>query len=248
MTTEADQAKALYDEGVAAFRAGDDQTSRQRNDAAIEIGRRTGDAATMVRGLIGLSRLAFRAGDHDELVRLCREAEPFWLSMEDTTTVPSPIHMIAESLRGRGELEAARPLYRESIRIARDGDDLEWVALELNNLAFLELQAEDADAADACSAESVQTHHPEGMMVAYALLAKGAIAALRGDGGRAAHCLAAAQTMVSESGTVFDPADQTIYDAALRRLDALLPEHERTAAWNDGCALGQKDRESLLKH
>lgn len=215
MREDAARAKDLYEEGVAAFRRGDAEASERLNRQALDIGRTIGDAASIARGLIGLSRVAFRAGDHERLRALCEEAEPFWLQLENPMEVTSPIHMMAESCRLQGELERARGLYERSIAAARRCDDARWVALELNNVALLELQAGDADAAERATRGSIATHEPGPMDLAYALLSLGSVAALRRDGTRAARTLAASQAILQELESIFDPADQPLFDRAV---------------------------------
>lgn len=212
MDAEVARAKQLYEEGLAAFRRGDDPTSARLNQQTLDIGRAVADPASIARGLIGLSRLAFRASDHERLRALCEEAEPYWLQLEDPMEVTSPVHMMAESYRLQGALERARELYERSIAIARRYDDARWVALELNNMALVELQAADPDAAERATRASLATMEPEPIDLAYVLLSLGSVAALRRDGATAARMLAAAHTILQDLGSLFDPADQPLFE------------------------------------
>lgn len=236
MSAQAARAKQLYEEGLAAFRRGDDDTSARLNGRVLEIGRAAQDPASIARGLIGLSRLALRDGDHERLRALCEEAEPFWLGLENPMEVTSPIHMMAESCRLQGALDRARELYRRNIAIAQRYEDARWVALELNNVALLELQAADPDAAERATRESLATIEPEPMDLAYALLSLGSVAALRKDGPGAARLLAAAQAILQDLGSVFDPADQPLFERSTR-LAREAAGNGFAAAWAEGATL-----------
>lgn len=246
VSSDAARAEQLYEDGLAAFRRGDEETRARLNDEALEIGRALGDPASIARGLIGLSRVAFRAGDHDRLRALCEEAEPFWLQLEDPMQVTSPVHMMAESYRLQGTLDRARELYERSIAIAHRHGDLRWVALELNNVALLELQAGDPDAAERATRRSLATVEPEPMELAYALLSLGSVAASRREGNEAARMLGAAHSIMQELESVFDPADQPLFDRAVA-LAREVTGDGFDAAWSAGMNLKMDEARALAR-
>jgi Tetratricopeptide repeat len=92
--------------------------------------------------------VAFREGNHARVGELCERAIPLWQRIDDRTVVTSPVHMLAESARLEGDLEKARTLYEQSVASAERDGDAGTVAMELNNLALLELQAGNADRAE----------------------------------------------------------------------------------------------------
>ena len=101
------KAEQLYKDGLAAFRRGDQDESRRINEQVLKLGEEHHDDESIVRGLIGLSRIALRDGDHATLRVLCERAMPLWERLEDRSVVTSPIHLLAESARLEGALERA---------------------------------------------------------------------------------------------------------------------------------------------
>lgn len=238
MTADEARAKAaqLYEAGVAAFRRGDQDESRQINEQVLKLGEEHDDDESVVRGLIGLSRIAFREGDHAALRALCERAMPLWERLPDRSVVTSPIHMLAESARLEGQLERARDLYEKSIAASREVGNNRFEAVEQLNLSFLELQAGDLEAARARVKASVQASAPGEGDLPYVLLALGAIAARGGDGRRAAEMLAKAEAMLAERGEVFDPGDKPLFDSATADARDVLGE-SFVEAWEAGSSL-----------
>ena len=239
-------ATALYEEGLAAFRSGDQERSRQLNDQVLIIGRELDDPATMVRGLIGLSRIAFRDQDHATVRALCAEATPYWEQLDDTSQVTSPIHLLAESARLEGNLVQARVYYDQSIAYNQEVGNEGMLAIEFNNKALLEIQAGNLDEADGLARRSLQlvrsgnVQGPRGLRPtdgAYCLLALGAIRARKGDAGRAASLLAAAEAILTSNGAIFDPGDQPLFDESKALATNQLGEGRFVKAWQEGAIM-----------
>ena len=57
------RARALYAAGLLAFRAGEQEESRTRNEQALALARELGDPEAEALALVGLSRVASREGD-----------------------------------------------------------------------------------------------------------------------------------------------------------------------------------------
>ena len=238
------QASALYKEGLTAFRAGDQARSSELNQEVLSIGREIKDSATIVRGLIGLARIAFREKDHPTVRSLCAEAGPLWEKLDDRSQVTSPTHLLAESARLEGDIPRARTLYDRSIVYSEEAGDVRMHALELNNKAFLEIQAGNIDEAEELVRASVRRLQDEAAQVArptdgaYCLLALGWIAARRGEGDRAASLLAASETILAANDAIFDPADKPLFDQGCALARDQLGEAQFLAAWERGSSMG----------
>lgn len=237
------QATSLYEEGLAAFRAGDQARSRQLNHEVLSIGRETNDPATIVRGLIGLARIAFREKDHPTVRSLCDQAAPFWEQLEDRSQVTSPTHLLAESARLEGDIPRARALYDRNIAYAKEAGNVRMVALELNNKALLEIQAGNIDDAEGFARDSLRLFQEGAANVArptdgaYCLLALGSIAARRGEGDRAASLLAASETILATNDAIFDPGDKPLFDQGCALARDQLGEAQFLAAWERGSSM-----------
>lgn len=205
------EAKRLYDEGLAAFRRGDQAGSLALNERALAIARSDGDDVNVVRALVGLARVAFRDGDHDRVTELAQECMPIFERLPDKTLVTSPVHMLAESARADGRLDEAREFYQENIGISRSADDARMIAVEYMNLGLLEAMSGDTAAATRYSLDAIGSEEFEDGDLPYALLALGAAAEIDGDVDRAVVLLAASARMVADAGGIFDPADEPIY-------------------------------------
>ena len=238
------QATSLYEEGLAAFRAGDQARSGQLNHEVLSIGREIKDPATIVRGLIGLARIAFREKDHTTVRSLCDQAGPFWEQLEDRSQVTSPIHVLAESARLEGDIPRARALYDRSIAHAEEAGDVRMLAIELNNKAFLEIQAGNIDGGERLARDSLRLLRDGAAQVAratdgaYCLLALGSIAARRGEGDRAASLLAASETILAANDAIFDPGDKPLFDQGCALARNQLGEAQFLAAWERGSSMG----------
>src|SRR5437764_29493 len=66
--------RALYADGVLAFRAGDQPRSLARNEEALGVARETDDTRGVCDALTGLARVALRDGRYDDVVTLAGEA------------------------------------------------------------------------------------------------------------------------------------------------------------------------------
>ena len=241
-----DVAKDLYDQGLAAFRQGDQEKSRRLNEQALEIARADDDQLNQVRALIGLSRVAFRDEDHDRLRELCATATPMFERLEDPSLVTSPIHMMAESARMQGEFDRARELYERSIEMSRRANDDETLATELNNTALLELAAGDPSRALALAREALALGGDE-LLTAYCSLAIGAALVATGATEPGVEALAATTKRIEQAGIVLDPADQPVLDNAIARARQALTGEQFEAAWERGRSRSFEEAVASLK-
>ncbi|MFP5353395.1 MAG: tetratricopeptide repeat protein [Actinomycetota bacterium] len=236
-----DSAKDLYDQGLEAFRRGDADMSLALNEQALELARREGDELNQVRALIGLSRVAFRREDHARLEELCAEATPLFEGLEDPTQTTSPVHMLAESARMQGDLDSARGFYERSIAMSRATGDDRMVAIELNNMAFLELAAGHPNEALRLARESLTLVQGDDDMNTYCLLAIGAALVASGHEGEGVMALSVVDKMLKGAGTVLDPADQPLFDDAVEAAKLTLGREDFERAWNDGSAVSSDE-------
>jgi ATP/maltotriose-dependent transcriptional regulator MalT len=205
-------ARRLDEEGYAAFQRGDTDLARRNHDESLELARREGDPSMVVTALSGLMRVALRTEDWDGLDRLCAEAIGVAAESGDEALLRMPTHMSAESARMRGDLVAARDLYRRSIELNTRLGNHDMIAVECGNLAWVEIGAGDLDEAaalvDRCEAGTAPDD-PYG--VAFVALTRARVLLERGDRSGTA-LLASARSALTAAGLVWDPAEQRCYD------------------------------------
>jgi len=92
------RAICLYADGLFLFRLGEQRASRERNEEALAVARELGDQEAESLALVGLSRVAFRDGRHDEVVRLATRARELAAHVGPEAEA-APLHMQAAGAR-----------------------------------------------------------------------------------------------------------------------------------------------------
>ena len=202
-----DRALALYGDGVMAFRQGDQAASLARNEEALDVARVIGDAGAESLALVGLSRVAFRDGRFADVVELAREARV--LAGGDPRGEVWPMHMQAAGTRLSGDYDAARDLYVECLELNRSLGNDGVEAMELHNLAHVELHRGDVAAAEGFLAlwRERKANSSDPYDRAMWALNEAALAAAHGERHRAAARLDLAERRLAGAGIVLDPDD-----------------------------------------
>jgi tetratricopeptide (TPR) repeat protein len=201
------RAMALYAAGVLAFRAGDQAESKALNEQGLAAARGAGDREAEALALVGLSRVALRDGDYQQVRSFSTRARQVVVGLEPSTDA-APLHLLAAGTRLAGDYGAAADLYAESLRLNRDlGDD--WmVGMELLNLGHVELHRGNLAQAERCFAESASMRGGnDPYQSAMTFLSDAALAVARGQRQGAAELLDRTQSTLEEAGIVLDPDD-----------------------------------------
>jgi tetratricopeptide (TPR) repeat protein len=209
---------ALYADGIFLFRLGENAASHARNEAALQVARTVGDAEAESLALVGLSRVAFREGRHEDVVRLAGDARAL-AAAADSDALAAPLHMEAAGNRLLGHHDRAVELYRESRALAERRGDARGVAMEQHNLGHVELRRGNVDAAAELFAARLEyaatsTDPYERAMTA---LNESALAAARGEDDRARASLEEASRVLADHSIVLDPDDAFELDALAAR-------------------------------
>lgn len=213
-------AERLDDAGYEAFHRGDTALAERLHTESLEMARESGDATAIVTALAGLMRVALRSQDWARLEQLRSESAAIALACGDDALLRMPLHMSAEGARMRGELDDARQLYRESIRLnQRLGND-GMVGVECGNLAWVEIEAGDLGEArrliERCE-RTTDAHDAYG--VAFIQLTRARLSLADGDPSGAEQLELATQTLEA-AGLAWDPAEQRCFDETLRMKNA----------------------------
>jgi hypothetical protein len=212
------RARALYADGLFAFRAGDDERSLKRNEEALHVAREGGDARGECDALTGLARVALRAGRYDEVVSLARDARDRAKEADDPGAEASPLHLHAAGVRLQRDHAAARLLYLESLELNTALGNAAWVAMEQHNLGWVELHLGNVDEAEARFRERDAQVSTDAYGDAWSELNWAAVALARGDTAEATARYAAGTRALEELGTALDPDDQSELDWLSERL------------------------------
>src|SRR5204863_1643182 len=204
--------RALYADGVLAFREGNQSESKQRNEAALADAQEIGDDEGRSLALVGLSRVALRDGDYGRVRALSAEARdlarPFGAGAE-----AMPLHLLAAGTRLDGELDAAVELYEESLELNRRLEDAMFVAMELHNLGHVEVRRGNVDVAKRYFPECADLRSAESPYdVAMASLNSAALAVADGDRQTGSELLSRAEQTLAQAAIVLDPDDQSEVD------------------------------------
>ena len=201
-------ARALYADGLFAFRAGDRQRSVARNEEALRVARKLKDARGECDALTGLARVALRDGRYAEVVALAREARQRASALGDRAAGASPLHLEAAGMRLQQNYRTARELYLESLQLnAALGNDA-GMAMEQHNLGWVEVHLGNIDEAESRFRTRDGYGGTDAYGAAWSNLNWAAIALARDDGVEARRRLAAGKRALDELGVAIDPDDQ----------------------------------------
>ena len=200
------RALALYADGSLAFRAGAMADSQARNEAALETARAIGDREAEALALVGLSRVAFRAGDYDRVCSLAAEARELTRDLDPAAGAP-PLHLLAAGTRLAGDYDKAIDLYTESLELNRRLGRERWVGMELHNLGHVELHRGNVAMAKRRFAERALLPDNDPMDAAMTDLNNAALAFAHSERERTAELLARMSSRLDEAGIVLDPDD-----------------------------------------
>jgi len=201
------EARALYADGVFAFRAGDQPRSRASNEMALLVARQTGDVRGECDALTGLARVALRDGRYTHVIELARQARERARAGGDDEAGAAPLHLEAAGTRLQRDYVTARELYVESLRINRAAGNTAWVSMELHNLGWVELHLGHVEAAKACFRERDSVSASDAFEEAWSELNWSAVAAAEGDVAEAQRRFAIGTRALENLAVTLDPDD-----------------------------------------
>jgi tetratricopeptide (TPR) repeat protein len=206
------RARALYADGLFAFRSGDRERSLARNEEALRVATETDDVRGECDALTGLARVALRDGRYDEVVALARRARERARAVGDREAEAAPLHLQAAGVRLQQKYSAARELYLESLDLNAALGNTARVATEQHNLGWVELHLGNVDEAKARFRERDAQSGTDAYGDAWSDLNWAAVAAARGDADEAERRFTAGTQALEELGAALDPDDQSELD------------------------------------
>lgn len=206
------RARALYADGVFAFRSGDHPRSLARNEEALRVARETDDVRGECDALTGLARVALRDGRYGDVVALAVQGRERARAVSDAEAEASPLHLQAAGVRLQQDYEAARELYLESLELNAALGSAAWVAMEQHNLGWIELHLGNVDEAEARFRERDAQASDDAYGDAWSSLNRAAVAAARGDTENAERLFDAGKQALEKLGVALDPDDRSELD------------------------------------
>jgi tetratricopeptide (TPR) repeat protein len=204
--------RALYADGLFAFRSGDQPRSLARNEEALRVARETDDVRGECDALTGLARVALRDGRYGDGVALATQARERARAVSDAEAEASPLHLQAAGVRLQQDYEAARELYLESLELNAALGSAAWVAMEQHNLGWVELHLGNVDEADARFRERDAQASDDAYGDAWSSLNRAAVAAARGDTETAERLFDSGKRALEKLGVALDPDDRSELD------------------------------------
>jgi len=175
----------------------------------LGIARQIGDPESEALALVGLSRVALRAGEFETVCRFADAALRITADLESSSQV-MPLHLLAAGTRLSGDHARAMTLYSDSLALNRKLQDSGMVAAELHNLGHVSLHRGDLAAAERYFAEcaGLRNGSEDPYDQAMERLNRAALAFHGGEVDRAASLLREAISTLDRAGIALDPDDQ----------------------------------------
>ncbi|HXM19172.1 MAG TPA: hypothetical protein VN934_10265 [Candidatus Tumulicola sp.] len=202
------RARVLYADGLFAFRKGNQERSRARNEEALRVARAAFDPRGECDALTGLARVALRDGDYARVAEFAEEARRRAQAAGDREAEAGPLHLLAAGIRLGGDYGRARDLYAESLELNRGLGKAAWVTMELHNLGWVELHLGDVKTAASRFRERDSGPEEDAQSRAWRNLNWAAVAAARGDELEARRLFAEGKEALANLGMALDPDDK----------------------------------------
>jgi tetratricopeptide (TPR) repeat protein len=199
--------RALYADGVLAFRAGDAERSESRNLEALRLAQEEGDVRGECDARTGLARLALRRGRYAEVVTLATQARAQARAAGDLEAEAAPLHLHAAGLRLQHRYEDSHALYLESLQLNARLGNAGWVAMEQHNLGWVELHLGKVDEAMARFRER-DAAAVDAYGEAWSELNWAGVALARDDRREARRRFKRGSQLLAATGVTLDPDDQ----------------------------------------
>src|SRR5688500_5727222 len=152
--------RALLTSSELAFRQGDQSVARKRALDAVRAAILVEDRPAAAMAHNNLARIAFRNRDAGEIEAHARKA--LALAGDDTLARRGALHMLAWAAHTAGDLDLAEKRFQESLEYRRRVAGPVSVAVEMSNLADLELERGNLARAAELHAEALDVSHRAG--------------------------------------------------------------------------------------
>ena len=227
---------ALNGLAFIAGMTGDHAKAQTLTAESVVIGRTLGAPMVLVQALYYQALTAWLAGNYTTAQTAIAEGVACCHTLGDTRTIASFRYGQGLVTVAQQQYEAARPLFEEAMITLRHLGDKRSVTMCLAGLADVALSRQETGRARDFIGEALQLANEVGdrWFAAYTLDGLAATATVDGQSIDATRFFAAAEAMRKAIGAATPAARQSVRTAAMRQLQARLPQATLATAWAEG--------------
>jgi predicted ATPase/DNA-binding SARP family transcriptional activator len=204
----------------------------------LALSKELGDAAGAAQSLITLAVVASNRGDLVETRTLLSESAEIARRGDDLASLSSALDFLAELELTLGDADAASALFEEALTLREAAASPGWIAWSHSNLGLVAYARGELDEALEWYRCALARAHELGItqLAGDCLIGVAAVAARRGEIGRAARLLAATGGLRGGPGPGW-LAEGELYEEALAEVRAHLDQESLASLWEEGRAM-----------
>ncbi len=225
---DAVRAKALMTASMVAGVRNHFEQAAEWGEEALRYYRAAGSEEGIAWALTTTALIPMELGQPEEAGPMLEEAEALNRKVGNSGGIRRVLHLRGLQAAAVGDVDEGRRLFRDAAELSRQEDDTFSAVSALHSLGDVELGAGEIDAADAAYREGLRSAWDTSAdrLVCYCLAGLAAVAAVRGDAGRAALIWGFAEAY--EDRLRFSMRGRALYQERLEPVAAADPE-ERDA-------------------
>jgi tetratricopeptide (TPR) repeat protein len=225
---------------LAGYR-GDSLTKAKLTQESLAVAKQIGDKKRIASALMEMG-LVERDHNYSKAIQFFTESLGMFRELNEDLWVYRTSFLLAETYLIKGNLEAARPLWKQGLDLARAGHDkfhMAWALEGLGNLERLEKHYEQAGQLYRESLNlKVSVMDKMGMTYSFAVFAQ--LAAAQQQFIRAAALWGAAERLGETLNFLLIPSEENTYTSLILETRTQLGPESFEAAWAEGKAMKMK--------
>jgi predicted ATPase/DNA-binding SARP family transcriptional activator len=236
------RARALDGAARLALHLNDLEQAAKYARRCLALSRDLGDAAGAAQSLITLALVASNRGELAGTRSLLSESAEIARRGDDLASLTSALDFLAELELTEGDADAASALFEEALALREAAESPGWIAWSHSNLGLVAHARGELDEALEWYRRALARAQELGItqLAGDCLIGIAAVAARRGEIGRAARLLAATGGIVGEPGPGW-LAEGELYEETLTDVREQLDDESLAALWEEGQAMTLAD-------
>jgi predicted ATPase len=230
--------RALEGAARLALHLNDLERAAKYSRRCLALSQESGDPAGAAQSLITLAVVASNKGDLAETRTLLSESAEIARRGGDLASHSSALDFLAELELTQGDADAASALFEEALALREAAASPGWIAWSHSNLGLVAYARGELDEALEWYRRALARAHELGItqLAGDCLIGIAAVAARRGEIGRATRLLAATGGLLGGPGPGW-LAEGELYEEALAEVRASLDEESLASLWEEGQAM-----------
>jgi predicted ATPase/class 3 adenylate cyclase len=233
--------KAMSGAAWIAFESGDYARATGLTGESLALAQRLDDREGIAFALNDLGRLAAIRGDEIEATRFAEGSAEAWRGLDAPRNLCMALYNVGYSALVRGDLAVARARLEESLEIARELGDESRIAMATLGVGFLYLEQELSNEAFVEFSDGLVRSRELANVaqVVHSLVGLAGVAALCGEGARAARLLGASEGLAQTIGAVLftGPFERTRREKIVAAVREQLSEEQLAEELDAGATL-----------